>query len=363
MDDLVGRSKWELDTPMLVLDLDAMERNIAKMTAVFQNAQVNWRPHTKGIKIPAIAHRLLRAGAIGITCAKLGEAEVMAAAGITDILVANEVVGSQKLARLVNLRRHADVMVCVDSVENAKALNDAASERGVTVRVLVEVNTGMNRCGVEPGAPAVRFSQTISALPHLKFAGLMGWEGHLASKAPSEEKRIACKDAVGKLVETARLCRGADLPADIVSCGGTGTYQYVSGIPGVTEIQAGGGIFSDVTYDRWGVCHEYALTVLATIISRPTPTRVVFDAGRKTMSVEVSLPRPKDLAEAGQVRLSAEHGAFELQEPRSDLRVGDKLEFIVGYGDTTVCLHDEMIGVRDDNVEVVWPILGRGKLR
>jgi len=359
----MGQSKWSLDTPVLVVDLGAMERNIARMADFFRRAGVRWRPHTKGVKVPAIAHRELKAGARGVTCAKLGEAEVMAAAGIDDILIANEIVGAEKMARLVNLRRQADVIVCVDSIENAEALGAAAAAKGVVLRVLVEVNIGLNRCGVEPGAPAVTLAGKVAALPHLRFSGLMGWEGHLASKPPSEEKRRACEAAVLTLVATADACRATGLPVEIVSCGGTGTYQYSATVPGVTEIQAGGGIFGDVAYRKWGVDHECALTILTTIISRPTPTRVVFDAGRKAMGREVVLPELKDVTGAGPLRLSAEHGDFELDAPRSEFRVGDRLEVVVGYGDTTVCLHDTLVGVRDDAVEVIWPILGRGKLQ
>jgi D-serine deaminase-like pyridoxal phosphate-dependent protein len=302
-------------------------------------------------------------GASGITCAKLSEAEVMVNAGIRDILIANEIVGDQKITRLVNIRRWADVMVCVDSIENAEALNSAAATNNVSLRVLVEVNIGLNRCGVEPGSSAVKISKKVSLLRQLRYVGLMGWEGHLASLPASEEKRKKCEEAVAMLVETAEACRAEGLNAEIVSCGGTGTYQYSSKVPGVTEVQAGGGIFGDVTYSKWGVDHQHALTVLSTVISRPTSLRIVFDAGRKAMQREVNLPEPKDLKGASPVRLSAEHGDLELEKPGSDLKVGDKLEFIVGYGDTTVCLHDEIVGVRNGKVEVVWPIEARGKLR
>jgi D-serine deaminase-like pyridoxal phosphate-dependent protein len=190
----------------------------------------------------------------------------------------------------------------------------------------------------------------------------MGWEGHLASQPPSEEKQRACEAAVTRLVETAEDCRRAGLPVDIVSCGGTGTYRYSAQIPGVTEIQAGGGAFGDLAYRKWGVDHECALTVLVTVVSRPSPTRVVVDAGRKAMQREVVVPEPKDIRIAGAIRLSAEHTDFELAEPVPELRIGDKMEFVVGYGDTTVCLHDELIGVRDGVVEVVWPVLARGRL-
>jgi D-serine deaminase-like pyridoxal phosphate-dependent protein len=358
----VGRSKWELDTPVLLADLDVVEANIERLARYCRAAGVAWRPHTKGQKVPALAHKELAAGAIGITCAKLGEAEVMAAAGIRDILVANQVVGPTKAARLANLLMHADVMVTVDSLENAEELSTAASRKGRSLRVLVEVNVGMNRAGVEPGEPAVRLAGKVAALPGLRWVGLMGWEGHCGGIADPAEKRGAIETAVGALVDTADRCRQAGLPVEIVSCGGTSTFQVTAHIRGVTEVQAGGGIFGDVLYQTRGVDHPCGLTVLSTVTSRPTPTRLIVDSGRKAMSVDVALPRPKDLPAVSAVSLSAEHGRVELREPNDRLRVGDKVEWVVGYGDTTVCLHDQLVGIRGDRVEVVWPILARGKL-
>ena len=175
----VGRRKHELDTPSLVVDLPKMERNIVRMTERIIGYGVNWRPHTKGQKVPAIAHQLLRAGAIGVTCAKLGEAEVMAAAGIQDILIANQIVGPEKIARLVNLRRQADVIVAVDSPENVAELSAAATARGVELRIVVEVDLGMHRCGVPTPDAAVTLARQVAAAPGLKFAGVEGWEAPL----------------------------------------------------------------------------------------------------------------------------------------------------------------------------------------
>ena len=358
----VGHAVAEIDTPVLLADLGIVEANIARLAAYLRNAGVSWRPHTKGQKVPALAHKEIAAGAIGVTCAKLGEAEVMAASGIRDILIANQVVGPAKAARLAGLLAHADPIVALDSLENAEELGAAVTRRGRRLRVLVEVNVGMNRAGVEPGRAAVLLSEKVSQLPGLRYVGLMGWEGHCGSIADAEQRRRAIETAVGGLVESAELCRQAGLPVEIVSCGGTSTFLVTAGIPGVTEVQAGGGIFGDVLYQSRGVDHPFGLTVLTTVTSRPTPTRIIVDAGRKAMSVDVAMPRPKDLAGVQSVSLSAEHGRIELAVPTDAIHVGDKLEWIVGYGDTTVCLHDEMLGVRDGVVETVWPILGRGKL-
>ena len=359
----VGTSKYDLDTPVLLVDLDRMENNIRRMTDTFKEAGVNWRPHSKGQKVPAIAHQEIAAGAIGVTCAKLEEAEVMAAAGIKDILIANQVVGPIKVARLVNLCRHADVVATVDSLQNVREIDAAAGEIGVQPRVVVEVDVGTNRCGVDPGEAAVALSEEVDRSPNLRYAGLMGWEGHTAGMPDGPDKRAAVEKAVGMLTMSARMCGEAGLSVEIVSCGGSGTYWITSWIPGITEIQAGGGIFSDMFYAAAGLKHEFAMTVLTTVVSRPTPDRIVVDGGRKTMMIEVAKPRPMDILGVANMGFSAEHTSITLDEPSESPRIGDKVEFIIGYGDTTVCLHDEMYGIRNGMVETAWPILGRGKLR
>jgi D-serine deaminase-like pyridoxal phosphate-dependent protein len=353
-----------LDTPALMVDLDALEANIARIAGVCRQNGINWRPHTKGIKIPQIARKLIDAGAIGITCAKLGEAEVMAAHGFSDILVANQIVGAKKVARLVDLRASCDVMVAVDSKENSTAIADAARAAGVTIRLVVEVNMGMNRAGVEPGAASLEMARFIAGQKGVKFAGLMGWEGQAAPIADPKAKADAVRTAVAAIVQTAAMCRAAGLPVDIVSCGGTGTYWLSATQPGVTEIQAGGGVFCDVHYRKdFGVEHPYALTIVTTVTSRPTPNRIICDAGKKTMSSDAAMPEPLGLGAIRSARLSAEHGNIELEAPNETLRVGDQLEWIVGYSDTTVHLHDEIHATRKGRIEAVWPIVARGKLR
>ncbi len=360
---MIGCSKFDIDTPALLLDLGVMERNIDRMASTFRDAGVGWRPHTKAIKTPAIAHKLLRAGALGVTCAKVGEAEVMAAAGIRDILIANQVVGDSKIARLVNLLPHADVVVGVDSRVNAEALNRAACEVGRRLRVVIEVDVGMHRAGVPPSA-VVEFARCVAALPGLRFAGVMGWEGQTVGIADQSAKERAVVESVRSLTECAAACAAVGLPCEIVSCGGTGTYAITARLPGVTEIQAGGGIFADVYYrEVVHVDHEWALTVLATVTSRPTVTRIICDAGKKSMSSDTAVPRPLIDGEVESVGLSAEHARISLGAPAEAPRVGDKIEFVVGYSDTTTMLHDEIYGVRNGRLEVVWPILGRGKLR
>jgi len=363
---MIGRPIRDLDTPALMVDLDKLERNIATMRRVIiQEARIGWRPHCKAIKTPAIAHMLLRAGAHGVTCAKLGEAEVMAAAGIQDILIANQVVGDQKITRLVHLLRHADVIVAVDCEAHVKALDAAAQAAGTRLRVVIEVNIAMNRAGAEPGEPTLALAKQVASCRGLRFAGLMAWEGGRIAEIPQpDEKRRKIETAVGLLTASAERCRAAGLPVEIVSCGGTGTYWITARLPGVTEVQAGGGVFGDVHYRKdYGVEHEQALTLLTTVVSRPTPTRIICDAGWKAMSPLPALPQPLGVDGVGSVKLSAEHATIELTTPRAAPGVGERVEFVAGYCDSTVCLHDELYGVRAGHLEVIWPILGRGKLR
>ena len=360
----IGQPKTALDTPVLLVDLDVMEANTAKMAKTFRDRKVNWRPHTKGMKIPALAHRLIKAGAIGVTCAKLGEAEVMAAGGIGDILVANQIVGPVKIQCLVNLQRHSDVMVAVDNWDNIQEIDAAARAIGVRVRVLIEVNTGMNRAGTLPGQPTVDLAKKAAALKGVKLAGLMTWEAHTLRLTDPAEKRKAIEEAISTFLKTAEACRAAGVELGILSCGGTGTYWITAEQKGITEIQAGGGIFSDMLYRKtFGVEHPYALTILATVTSRPDPRRIICDAGRKTMTGDAAMPEPIGLGKVASMFLSAEHTIIELAEPAERPKVGDKQEFVVGYSDTTVNLHDELVGTRNGKVEVVWSILGRGKLK
>ncbi len=197
MAQIIGESKESLDTPALLVNLDVLEKNMARMAnTIVKEGGVGWRPHTKGMKTPALAHMLLDAGAHGITCAKLGEAEVMALAGIRDILIANQIVTPQKITRLVNLRKHCDVIVAVDSIENVEAIDQAAQSKGVCIRVLIEVDTGMNRAGVPPGEPTHELAKKISGRTGIKLAGLMTWESHAIAIEDLDEKQKVIHEAL-----------------------------------------------------------------------------------------------------------------------------------------------------------------------
>ncbi len=360
---MIGLPKTELDTPALWVDLDRLDHNIAALARHFREAGVGWRPHTKGIKTPAIAHKLVAAGALGVTCAKLAEAEVMVAAGITDVLIANEVTGRHKLPRLANLCRQADVKVAVDNAANVAALEAAAIQYGAEIGVVVEVNTGMERAGALPGQPTVDLARLAHETPGVRFRGLMTWEGHAVAMDDAGEKRRAIERSIGLLLDSAALCRRAGLPVAIVSGGGSGTYTVTPFLQGMTGIQAGGAIFCDATYLRWGVDLQPALFVQATVTSRPTPTRVIYDAGYKALPAFFGAPVPLGLDEpVERVVCSAEHGNLTLGAANATLGVGDTLDFLVGYGDATVYLYDVLYGVRDGMVETAWPVLGRGRL-
>lgn len=350
----------EIDTPALIVDLDRMERNIAALAGTLRERGVAWRPHAKCHKSPAIARKLVHeAGAIGVTCQKLGEAEVMADDGLDHILVANEVVGEAKLRRLVALRqRGVDITVAVDDPTVVALYGEAGRQAGVTIPVVVEVNIGQDRCGVEPGEPAVDLAKRALTTAGVELRGLMGWEGHVMHHEDAAVIAQEATEAVGKLIDSAAACRAAGVPVEWVSCGGTCDFHVVSALAGVTEIQAGSGIFSDVFYRRRGVPLEPALTLLATVISR-RPERAIVDAGFKALGPPFLRPEP--LVEGvGRLDIgSAEHGTLQLASPEAPIQVGDKVRFIVGYTDMTVFLHDRIYGVRGDEVEQVFEVTAR----
>ena len=356
--------KSTLDTPALLVDLDVMEANIAHVAQLCRTHRVQWRPHFKGHKTLEIAQMQISAGAIGVTCAKLGEAEILAGNGIRDILIANQIVGGLKIRRLMRLLDTADVIVSVDGVDNVRELAEASRQAGKKLRVVIEVDIGMHRAGVEPGAAAAALAEEIGRHPSLQFVGVMGWEAQATAIPDPVEKEQAVAAAIALLTHSADLCRKAGHDVRIVSCGGTGTMLYCVKQPGVTEVQVGGAVMNDAHY-RWdyNIDLPFALTVLATVTSRPTPTRIILDAGRKAMSVEMAMPRPLGVPPVREVRLSAEHAKLELESPSESPRVGDKVEFIPGYTDTSVHLHDEMVVLRNGRIEAVWKVAGRGKIK
>ncbi len=354
----------DLDTPALLIDLDVLEANIAHVAQTCRAHGVAWRPHFKGHKTLEIAKKQLAAGAIGITCAKLGEAEILAAGGIKDILIANQIVGTIKIERLMRLLNTADPIVTLDSRENISELAKATWQRAKELRVVIEVNTGMNRAGVEPGEPVLALAAQIAQHPNLRLVGVMGWEAHTTAIPDPVTKEKAVATAIGLLTASADQCRRAGHDMGIVSCGGTGTFLYCVKQPGVTEVQVGGAVMSDEHYrGHYNIDMPVSLTILATVTSRPTPTRIILDAGRKAMSGDAALPRALNVPGVRDFWLSAEHARLELERPSDTPRIGDKVELVAGYTDTTVHLHEEIVALRKGQVEAVWKVAGRGKIK
>lgn len=360
---IIGRPVDELDTPALLIDLDAFEHNLAYLSKEVAAAGIAWRPHAKGHKCPAIAHKELAAGAIGVTCAKLGEAEVMAANGVHDILVANQVVGPIKARRLAALSAHADVIVAVDCIENGREIAAAANAVGTKPRVIIEVDNGLHRSGTAPGEATVNLARQLAALDGIRFAGLMGYEGHAMSIVDPVERATEITNCVRLLVDTAEACRDAGLSIDIVSASGTGTFQTAVENKGITEVQAGGGIFGDAFYQGLGLPIKPAMILLAQVVSRPLPNRIIIDAGRKTTDPSLRAPKARGIDGVTSLAFSAEHANFTLDHDTELPRVGDRLELEIGYHDQTTHLHENLYGVRNGLVETIWPVAARGRLQ
>jgi D-serine deaminase-like pyridoxal phosphate-dependent protein len=356
-----GASIQELDTPALLLDLDAFERNIQTMADFFATKPTALRPHAKTHKCPQVALRQLEAGAIGITCAKVSEAEVMVRSGVKDILIANQVVGAIKINRLTELAQHCDLMVAVDDPANVDELSQACSAKGVPLRVLVEVDIGMGRCGVSPGQTVLKLARQVDRAPQLRFAGLLAYEGHLVSIKDPQERARKVNAAFAPLQETAELLARAELPAQIVSGGGTGTYDVTGTCPPVTEIEAGSYVFMDSTYLESRPEFEAALTILSTITSRPSPGRVIVDVGKKSLTTEFGLPQVHDVEGLQLQGLSEEHGRLAVTGPTGgQVRPGDKIRILPSHCCTTVNLYDALHVIQDGVLVDVWSIAARG---
>jgi len=351
-----------IDTPALLLDLDAFQRNLDRMAGFFADRPVSLRPHAKTHKCPEIALRQLGAGAIGITCAKLGEAEVMAQSGITDILIANQIVGPIKVNRLTQLGLTCDLIVAVDYGPNIAELSESCETKGVALRVLVEVDVGMGRCGVESAGAALALARQVADAPGLRFAGLMGYEGHLVMLPDPEQRLIKVREATGKLQEAYDLLQQHGLTPEIVSGGGTGTYDMTGTCAPMTEIQAGSYVLMDTTYLKIRPEFEPALTVLSTVVSRPTGSRIVTDSGLKTVSKEFGWPQVIGHPGVAVQSLSEEHGKLSVMSPESvTLEPGNKIQLIPSHVCTTINLHDNLYITQGGQLVDIWPIAARGR--
>jgi D-threonine aldolase len=344
----------ELPTPALIVDAAALDRNIARMAAFFAPGPCRLRPHVKAHKTPEIARRQLAAGSCtGLTCATVGEAEAVADLG-ADLLIANELIDRRACDRAAELARGRVLTVAVDSAEGVEALSAAAQRAGVTVGVLVDLDVGQQRCGVNPGQEALTLAHRAAAAPGLELRGLMGYEGHVQAIRDRGEREARAGEAMRKLVATAELLLRAGLRCDIVSGGGTGTFDISGRMPGITEVQAGSYALMDTDYRDTGVPFEQAFWVLGTVISR-SADRCVVNAGHKSMTKDHGLPSVHDVPGAVVTALNDEHAVIALP-PGAGVAIGDRLRLIPSHTDPTVNLHDVFHVVDGERVVDRWPI-------
>lgn len=359
----------ELDTPTLLVDVDRLEANLSRMARLAKAADLALRPHTKTHKTVEIAKLQLGHGAAGITVAKVGEAEVMAGAGVEDIFIAHQVVGRTKIERLVELAKRVKVAVGVDSIAVASPLSMAFAHQGMRLPVLIEVDIGLKRCGVRP-QEAAALARQLNALPGLNLTGVFTYPGQVyAARSENEIAGIAAFECrtMAEVAQHVGRVASADLR---VSGGATPTAQHYSAECGLSEIRAGSYVFNDRTQlDRWSATQaDCALTILATVVSTPEGGRAVLDAGSKCLASDLAPASPghgmlKEDPAAVLVKLNEEHGFLDLSQASVKPRVGDKVEVIPNHCCVVANLFDEMVAVRAGEVVETWPIAGRGKVK
>ena len=360
----------EVPTPALLLDLDRFERNVQKMAGHVRAAGKKLRPHAKTHKCPEIARRQVAAGAVGVCVAKVGEAEVMAAAGVRNLLITTEVVGPEKIGRLLGvLRRQPETLVVVDHPDNIRELGEAVTRAGLVLNVLVDVDVGGRRTGAQPGEPALDLGRQAMAHPALNLRGLQGYAGHCAHVVGFEERRRTSKRWMGRLMRTRELFEKHDLPVDVVTGGSSGTFNIDVELDGLTELQSGSYCVMDLDYRRIGGPRgpayddfEMALTVLTTVVSVPSPEMAMVDGGFKAFSTD--RPFVPEAVEWPGVEYSwagDEHGRLTTAEPERLPKLGQLIEFFPPHCDPTINLYDRIYAMRGDTVEAVWEISGRGR--
>ncbi len=362
-----GMREEDIDTPALLIDLDAFEANLDRMAALLAPTGVKLRAHAKTHKSPVIAKLQMARGAVGQCVQKVAEAEVLAWGGIPDILVSNEVVGAAKLARLCALARIAKVAVCVDDAAQVPMLETAAEDAGIRLPVLVEIDVGAARCGVAPGPDAVALAQRIAGSKHLMFGGLQAYHGSAQHKRTVAERRTMIAGAVDASRRTVEQLRQQGLACPIVGGAGTGTFEIESHSGIYTEMQAGSYVFMDADYARnmdaeGAPIHTFrhALFVLATVMSAPKAGLAVLDAGHKAVAVDSGLPVVWQRPDIRYVSASDEHGKLDVGSETTMPKLGEKLRLVPGHCDPTVDRYDWYVGVRGGRVECLWPVAARG---
>ena len=361
-----GMHLRDVDTPALLLDLDAFERNLQRMSRFARANGVALRPHAKSHKSDIIALRQVALGAVGVCCQKVSEAEALIAGGVQDVLVSNQIVGAQKIERLLELTRLAHVAVCVDDAENVGALSAASRQHGATLDVLVEIEVGGNRCGVAPGAAALRLARAIDDAPGLRFAGLQAYNG-AAQHVHDARGRAEASAQVIELTRQARdLLRMNGLACGVITGAGTGSYPHEASSGVFNELQPGSYVFMDAAYARNRADgdgpisdFEQSLFVLTTVMSRANHALAIVDAGLKAVGVDAGMPRV-ELPGAEYAKASDEHGVLRLAPGAEGPCCGSKLRLVAGNCDPTVNLHDWYVVFRGERVEALWPVAARG---
>jgi D-serine deaminase-like pyridoxal phosphate-dependent protein len=359
----------ELDTPALLIDREQVAKNLQQMQQKADQYGVALRPHIKTHKIPELALKQVQLGACGITASKISEAEVMARAGIKDILIANQIVAVQKLKRLVALSRKINVAVGLDGMEGARRLSEVATSEGVTLAYLVEINSGLNRCGVTPGRETVELVQAAAGLPGIEFKGVFTHAGQVYGQTSLAEVRQVSQFESQTMREVSADLQDSGIHTQTVSVGSTPTIKVWEGWPGVNEIRPGNYIFNDAIQVALQVARpaDCALTVLATVVSRPAPDRAVIDAGSKALALDKGGHGVETAKGFGMVagrkavidRLSEEHGILTV-DPAESLAVGDRIRIIPNHACPVVNLFDAAYGVRNGTVETAFKIAARG---
>lgn len=360
-------SVQDLDTPAVVIDLDVLERNVARMAAQARARGVRLRPHAKTHKVIELGRMQLRAGACGLSLAKTGEAEVFAQAGFDDLFLAYPIVGADKGRRLLSLGERTRLAVGVDSLAGAAPLAAVFRAARRTLDVLLKVDVGFGRVGVDPDA-ALDTAARVAALPGLRLRGVFTHAGHAYLRDTAEGVAQAGRQEGELLTAVAARLRRAGLSVEEVSVGSTPTARHAMAVPGVSECRPGNYVFHDASQLSLGTCarEDCAMTVLATVISVPAPGRAVVDAGSKTLSSDPLRPTPGGhglvLGRRSRLqRLSEEHGVIEVAQGET-FHVGERLQLLPNHACVVANLHDRLYGVRDGRVEEVWPVAARGKV-
>lgn len=362
--------RWEdIETPALVVDLNALEANLRKMADFSRETGVRVRPHAKTHKCPAIARKQIELGAVGICCQKVSEAEAMADGGVSDILVTNQIVGARKLERLAALSLRIRVAVCADNAENILAIDAAARSFNTTLPVLVEIDVGSGRCGVKPGAEALELASLISSSANLRFAGLQAYHGRAQHIRGFDARTQAIRGACESVAMTVDLLKQNGLECEIIGGAGTGTYGLEAASGLYNELQVGSYVFMDRDYslnlDTAGEHFSefrHSLFIKTTVMSTPEPDRAVTDAGLKAYTTDAGLPGVYGVDGAEVLQAADEHTNIRFAKADQRPKLGDELRLVPGHCDPTVNLHDWIIGVRDGRVECIWPVAARGEV-